>query len=228
MLRKILIYLCLALSLSSCDLENQPSKVEENQSSYVKAQVIQIIDGDTIRVNINGNIEKVRFVGINTPEIANRDHPDEFMGPEAKDFTEKAIKDKDIYLEKDISDRDKYDRLLRYIWLEEPVANPSTDDIGKKTLNGILVKEGLAFSNFYKPDTKYQDQLEALENQAMEKAIGIWSSREKNTKKKVKANKNSGLYHLEGSYGYKNTKDKNAIIFDSEEEAKKAGFRPAK
>ena len=219
MLRKILIYLCLALSLSSCDLENQPSKVEENQSSYVKAQVIQIIDGDTIRVTINGNIEKVRFVGINTPEIANRDHPDEFMGPEAKDFTEKAIKDKDIYLEKDISDRDKYDRLLRYIWLEEPVANPSTDDIGKKTLNGILVKEGLAFSNFYKPDTKYQDQLEALENQAMEKAIGIWSSREKNTKKKVKANKNSGLYHLEGSYGYKNTKDKNAIIFDSEEEA---------
>ena len=166
MLKKILIYLCLALSLNSCDLESQPSKVEENQSSYVKAQVIQIIDGDTIRVNIDGNIEKVRFVGINTPEIANRDHPDEFMGPEAKEFTEKALKDKDIYLEKDISDKDKYDRLLRYIWLEEPVVNPSTDDIGKKTLNGILVKEGLAFSNFYKPDTKYQDQLEAIEDKA--------------------------------------------------------------
>src|SRR5699024_2463609 len=121
-------------------------------------------DGDTIWVSIDGVDEKIRFVGINTPELAKDGNPSEFMAKEAKDFTEKSLENKEVYLEKDVSDRDKYDRLLRYIWLEKPVTNPSLKDIETKTLNGLLVKEGLAYANYYKPDIKYHDFLKKLEN----------------------------------------------------------------
>lgn len=236
---RLIFALIFALTLTSCDQnpkENKNEITSEESQIYQKAKVKYAVDGDTIWVDINGKDEKVRFVGVNTPEVAKDGEPAEFMAEEAKDFTNGALKNKEIYLEKDISDRDKYDRLLRYIWLEEPATNPNLSDIEKKTLNGILVKKGYAYANYYKPDIKYQEYLKDLEKSAQENKLGIWSdgTGPVNENEKIdqsypiKGNKNSKVYHLPEWESYDTVKDKNAVYFQNEKEAKEAGFRPAR
>ncbi len=142
----------------------------------------------------------------------------------------------EIYLEKDETDRDKYDRLLRYIWLEKPVTDPSLADIETKTLNGLLVKEGYAYSNYYKPNIKYQDYLEEIEKSAQENGLGVWSKGKNGGSQKgkidksyfIKGNKNSKVYHLPDWDSYNTVKEKNAVYFENEKEAKEAGFRPVR
>lgn len=238
MLKKLLLVLLFAVSLTACDeIQKQNEKYNQSEESfYEKAKVLYAADGDTIWVDIDGTREKIRFVGVNTPELAKDGNPAEFMAEEAKNFTSNALKDKEIYLEKDVTDRDKYDRMLRYIWLEKPTANPTKEDIEEKTLNGILVKEGYAYSNYYKPDTKYQKYLDTLEKSAQDKTLGIWSdptnpliSEEKVEEAYViKGNKNSKVYHLPEWDSYDTVKEKNAVYFETEKEAQDAGFRPAK
>ncbi|WP_311480772.1 thermonuclease family protein [uncultured Anaerococcus sp.] len=236
---RLIFAIFLALTLTSCDQnlkqnEIQMESAKEEKQIYQKAKVKYAVDGDTIWVDIDGKDEKVRFVGVNTPEIAKDGKPAEFMADEAKDFTNSILKNKEIYLEKDISDRDKYDRLLRYIWLEEPSTNPSLSDIEKNTLNGILVKEGLAYANYYKPDIKYQEYLKELERSAQDNKLGIWSDGTEQKEEKIdqthliKGNKNSKVYHLPEWDSYDTVKEKNAVYFETEKEAKDAGFRPAR
>ena len=238
MVKSLLLTILLAISLSSCEEipnKNQSRTIEKDQA-YEKAKVLYAADGDTIWVDIDGKEEKIRFVGINTPELARDEKPAEFMAEEAKNFTSNTLRDKEIYLEKDIIDRDKYDRMLRYIWLEKPVANPAKEDIEEKTLNGILVKEGYAYSNYYKPDIKYQKHLDNIEKSAQDKGLGIWSDPTNPIISKedlgenylIKGNKNSKLYHLPEWDSYDTVKEKNAVYFETEKEAKDAGFRPAK
>lgn len=238
MLKKLLLVILFALSFSSCEdisSENQ-NDLSQNEDTYEKAKVLYAVDGDTIWVDIDGDEEKIRFVGVNTPELAKDEKPAEFMAEEAKNFTSNAIKGKEIYLEKDVTDKDKYDRMLRYIWLEKPNANPTKKDIEEKTLNGILVKKGYAYSNYYKPDTKYQKYLDDLEKSAQDKSLGIWSDPTNPIISKenvgesylIKGNKNSKLYHLPEWDSYDTVKEKNAVYFETEKEAKDAGFRPAR
>lgn len=176
---KIFWIFILIFSLSACDEKENTSndQISSTDEIYTKAKVTRVIDGDTIWVNIGGDKEKVRFIGINAPELARDGKKAQFMAEEARDFVEKTIKDKEIYLEKDLTDRDKYDRLLRYIYLEKPSEDPSFEEIRDKSLNGILVKEGLAYSNYYKPNIKYQDFLEKLEDEAKENRMGIHSKK---------------------------------------------------
>lgn len=238
---RIIFAILLALTLTSCqeipkENKNQNEFASKDRQIYQKAKVKYAVDGDTIWVDINGKDEKIRFVGVNTPEIAKDGELAEFMADEAKDFTEKTLKNKEIYLERDISNRDKYDRLLRYIWLEKPVENPSLTDIERKTLNGILVKEGLAYANYYKPDIKYQEYLKELEKSAQDNRKGIWSDGTKSLNENekindsylIKGNKNSKVYHLPEWPSYDTVKEKNAVYFETEKEAKDAGFRPAR
>lgn len=243
MLKKLLLTLLFAISLTACDeSQNQQNEIpnqnnnQSEENSYEKAQVLYAVDGDTIWVDIDGTREKIRFVGVNTPELARDGKPAEFMAEEAKNFTSNALKDKEIYLEKDVTDRDKYDRMLRYIWLEKPTSNPTKEDIEEKILNGILVKKGYAYSNYYKPDTKYQKYLDKIEKSAQNKTLGIWSDPTNPIISKedvgesylIKGNKNSKVYHLPEWDSYDTIKEKNAVYFETEKEARDAGFRPAK
>lgn len=238
---RLILALVFALTLTSCQEipkknNNQNEFASKDWQTYQKAKVKYAVDGDTIWVDINGKDEKVRFVGVNTPEVAKDGKPAEFMAEEAKDFTNEALKNKEIYLERDISDRDKYNRLLRYIWLEEPATSPTLTDIEKKTLNGILVKEGYAYANYYKPDIKYQEYLKDLEKSAQDNKKGIWSDGTETSKENkkidqsylIKGNKNSKVYHLPEWDSYDTVKEKNAVYFETEKEAKEAGFRPAR
>lgn len=134
--------------------ENEIINIEEFQSVLVT----KVIDGDTIWVEIEGTEEKVRFIGVNTPE------KDEPGFSQATDFTRAKLLNRYIFLEKDVSDKDKYNRLLRYIWLEIP-EDSSDSEKQIKLFNGMLVREGYAEIVVYKPDVKYLDYYQRIVGQ---------------------------------------------------------------
>ncbi|SHH32837.1 Endonuclease YncB, thermonuclease family [Anaerosphaera aminiphila DSM 21120] len=157
----VVLILILSLFLTGCERENI-------KADYEIVTVSQVIDGDTIRTSQG---EKIRLIGINTPESKN--NKEEF-GEEAYLYVRDLIEGKEVYLEEDISDRDKYDRMLRYVWLKEP------EQIDKNTvenynLSGILLKEGLAKKYTFEPDIKYRDYFSEIQDTAREEKIGMWS-----------------------------------------------------
>ncbi len=143
-------------------------------TGFDKASVTKHVDGDTIYVRLeNGEEEKIRMIGVNTPETKHPTKGVEAYGKEASDFTREYLKDRVVYLEKDVSDRDRYNRLLRYVWLEVP-ENKSDEEISGKLFNAILVKEGYANVSTFPPDVKYEDVFLMLEGEARENNMGLW------------------------------------------------------
>lgn len=132
-----------------------------NSSGREEAVVERVVDGDTI---ILENGEKVRLIGIDTPETVKPGTKPEYYGKEASDFTKKKLEGKKVYLEKDVSDSDRYGRLLRYVYLEEDVF-----------FNLELVKEGYANVATYPPDVKYADDFLEAERAARENGKGLWN-----------------------------------------------------
>ena len=113
-------------------------------SAYTEAQVLRVIDGDTIEVDIDGQAHKVRYIGIDCPEINRPLDGWEAFGPETTHKNTELVAGKMVRLEKDVSETDHYGRLLRYVW------------VGDTMINEILVKEGYAQSSSYPPDLKHQ------------------------------------------------------------------------
>jgi len=122
-------------------------------------KVIKVIDGDTIE--IEGG-KKVRYIGINTPETVDKRKAVECFGIEASKENKKLIEGKTIRLEKDISETDKYGRLLRYVYINDIFVNLE------------LVKNGYAYSSTFPPDVKYQTQLDKAEKEARKNKLGLW------------------------------------------------------
>ena len=121
------------------------------------AKVTRVIDGDTIV--IQGDY-RVRYIGIDTPEI----HPTvEDYGIEAWEVNRELVEGKEIRLEMDVSETDKYGRLLRYVYVDDTFVNAE------------LVRLGLAEARAYPPDTRYQDELETLESEARQAGRGMWA-----------------------------------------------------
>lgn len=146
----------------------KPEVVEKQQSKpkpdpYQTGTVTKVIDGDTIEVNLNGKLEKVRMLLIDTPETVHPRRPAQPYGKEASDFTQKLLLNKEVKLEKDQEDKDKYGRLLRYIYVED------------QSVQELLLTEGLARVAVYPPNTKYEQKYRELQDQAKAKKIGIWS-----------------------------------------------------
>lgn len=129
---------------------------EQEDIPFVTEGIVDyVIDGDTAWIIMDGVKEKVRFIGVNTPER------DEANYSEATEYTRDMIEGETVYLEQDISDVDQYDRKLRYIWLEKPQKN-SVSERDEKLFNGMLLLEGHAKIVVYQPDTKYLEYFESL------------------------------------------------------------------
>ena len=127
------------------------------------ARVVRVIDGDTIQVEIDGREYRLRYIGIDAPETVKENTPVEWMGPEASAANKALVSGKVVYLEKDVSDTDRYGRLLRYVFLADGTF-----------VNGELVRQGYAQANTYPPDVKYQKRLRALEREARSAGRGLW------------------------------------------------------
>ena len=124
-------------------------------------KVKRVIDGDTILLQ---NGEKVRYIGVNAPEVDHSPKGAEPLGQEAKEVNRRLVEGKRVKLEFDAERRDKYGRLLAYVFLEDGTF-----------INGWLVQRGLAKAVFYSPNLKYQDLLKKLEQEAREKQLGVWA-----------------------------------------------------
>lgn len=129
----------------------------------MEAQVVEVVDGDTIKVSIEGTIYAVRYIGIDTPETVHPGKPVEWMGLEASEVNRQLVEDQTVYLEKDVSETDKYDRLLRYVFLADGTF-----------VNAELVRLGYAQVSTYPPDVKYQDLFLEMQQDAREAQRGLW------------------------------------------------------
>lgn len=135
-----------------------------------EAKITKVIDGDTVWVDIGGKSFKVRLIGINCPEYTKEIEP---YGKEATEYTKNNLEGKTVYLMKDVSDTDDYDRLLRYVWTKN-IDEITEENIYNYLFNAKLVQEGLAHSNYYKPDITLQDYLEGYETEAKNTKKGMW------------------------------------------------------
>ena len=193
-------------------------------------KVTRVVDGDTIE--IEGG-EKVRYLGIDTPETVDPRKPVQCFGVEASKKNKELVEGKTVRLEKDITDRDRYSRLLRYVWV---------DDI---FVNLELVKQGFASSYAYPPDIKYQEEFLEAEKEAREAKRGLWEAcpvspspaiAVQETPKSdcgIKGNISTAgekIYHLPGCGSYAKTQideKRGERWFCSEKEAQEAGWRKA-
>ena len=131
------------------------------------ARVVRPVDGDTVVVDIDGQEEPVRFIGIDTPESVAQDRPVECFGPEAKARTAELLPEGTLVrLERDVEARDRYDRLLAYVIRDE-------DDV---FVNRLLVEEGFAESIAYPPNTTRQSELDTAEAAARAERRGLWGT----------------------------------------------------
>jgi len=220
-------------------------------------KVLKVFDGDTFLVLLQGQEEHVRLREIDAPEVTNRNKiGQEPWGKKAKEFAQYRARGKTVRLEVEERDeRDKYHRLLAYVFLD-PIF-----------INREMVSSGIAF--FY-PGVirgKHAAELQEAEDFARETGLGVWDKKnglqerpqefrsrthwderffpkfrplfrdEKNKSSskddpvltdKIVANKRSMVYHLPGSPGAARVSPRNRIFFDTPEEAEKAGFRRAK
>jgi len=126
------------------------------------AVVTRIIDGDTIEVQMNGESFKVRYIGIDTPETVAPNRPVECFGPQATGRNGELVSGRQVELEKDVSERDDFDRLLRYVYVDG------------RMVNELLVAEGFAQVSTFPPDVKYVDRFLEAQRRASEKALGLW------------------------------------------------------
>ncbi|TMB56365.1 MAG: thermonuclease family protein [Chloroflexi bacterium] len=129
--------------------------------------VVDVVDGDTIKVEIGGVVYRLRYIGIDTPETVDPSRPVEWMGPEASAANKALVAGLEVVLEKDVSEVDRYGRLLRYVWLH--------DGASWLMVNYELVRLGFAHSSTYPPDVRYQALFLAAEQEARDAERGLWA-----------------------------------------------------
>jgi micrococcal nuclease len=134
------------------------------------AEVVHVSDGDTVVVSIDGREERVRYVGLDAPEIAHPEDgtPAECWGDEARAANAELVDGETVALERDVSDRDRFGRLLRHVWVS---------DAGTWTLVGErLIRDGNAEARTYPPDTTRDAPFDDAELAARDASLGLWGS----------------------------------------------------
>ncbi|MDP3758718.1 MAG: thermonuclease family protein [Candidatus Daviesbacteria bacterium] len=126
--------------------------------------VTKVVDGDTIVVSGG---QTVRFIGIDTPETVDPRRSVGCFGKEASKKVKELLFEKEVILQKDVSETDKYKRLLRYIFLPLPSGQTLF-------VNDYLVREGFAKVLTFPPDVKYNEQFRQAETEAKESSRGLW------------------------------------------------------
>jgi endonuclease YncB( thermonuclease family) len=128
------------------------------------ATVQRVIDGDTIEVTIGVTTATVRLIGVDTPETVAPGRPVECYGPEASAFTRALLTGKQVVLEKDVSETDRFGRLLRYVWLDGALVNER------------LVTEGYAQVATFPPDVRYAELFLTSQQNARAAGRGLWGA----------------------------------------------------
>jgi micrococcal nuclease len=124
--------------------------------------VVRVVDGDTIHVRVGERVEKVRYIGVNTPELRHPTRGEEPGGQEATAINRALVDGRRVRLELDVQERDRYQRLLAYVW------------VGERMVNAELLRRGYAQVMTVPPNVRHQQQFLGLERQARAAGRGLW------------------------------------------------------
>lgn len=144
--------------------DSTPSAPQPEHNGRVSATVERTVDGDTFIAQLaDGSRERVRMLLIDTPETKKEGTPVQPFGPEASEYSKKLLTGREVELEFDEEQRDQYDRMLAYVYLDG------------ESVNEKLLEQGLARVVVYKPNDKYVKEFRDIQAQAKSKKIGVWS-----------------------------------------------------
>lgn len=205
------LFLCVLFSFSTSYAED----------AYVK----KVIDGDTIVLSSG---VKVRYIGIDAPEIHHKNKDVVAMGEKAKEFNASLVGGKNVRLEYDVETHDKYGRVLAYVY------------VGGTFVNAAMVKEGYAMAFTYPPNVKYQGLFLQLQKEARDAGKGLWADitkqgtggsvqgagSEENTEYLFVASKTAEAFHYVWCKWAKKIPESKRVYYKTREEAMKALHRP--
>ena len=161
---------------------NALQSLEVRRNTVYKAKTERVVDGDTAIVSFvfdDGSKylkERVRFLGVNTPETVHPSKPVEFYGKEASNFTKAQLTGKTVWLQTDVEVKDRYGRMLAYVWLKEP----STKDLDNESairanmFNAKLLLDGYAQTMTVQPNSRYSNLFVHFQREAREAKRGLW------------------------------------------------------
>jgi micrococcal nuclease len=166
------------------DMARERLKIQEETDSY---RVTKVVDGDTVDVSMNGKTERVRVIGMDTPETKDTRTTVECFGREASARAAELLQGKDVFLETDESqdDRDKYKRLLRHLFIDG-------GEGGRANFALEMIADGYAFEYTYDVPSRYQQEYRAAEREARVRGKGLWSARTCNGKHQPASQTGSG------------------------------------
>ena len=224
-MKKFLVGLLILISLTSCDTIIQT----ENQNNLY--EVVRVVDGDTVILNIDGQRTRVRLIGIDTPESVAEDKSRNVKEVKiASEYTKNLLENKKVRLEFDDEKKDVYERKLGYVFLDD------------EFINEKLLKEGMAKLYTKTTNQKYSERLKKAEEYARENKKGFWKDfyvndpnlyikyTDSKGRGMIKGNiNNKGLkiYHMPNQKSYKDVKinfKKGEKYFVTEKEAQDEGF----
>lgn len=214
--RAIYLVVCLLISFLAIGCA-----ISQDDANTVR--VIRVVDGDTVEVNIQGTKEKVRLIGVDTPETVHPTIGEEPYGREASDFTKEKLTDQTVELEFDVEERDRYGRLLAYVWLDGEM------------FNEVLLSDGYAQIATYPPNVRYVERFQTAQQEAREAERGLWgvideepvtAQKERLESSNWLGNANSKKFHYPDCQHGQKTKSYNQVWFDSRQEAIDAGYEP--
>ncbi len=168
-MKRILLILAIVIvivftfsSSRSVEITNQAtSSVSLNSAKEEFSRVSRVIDGDTIEIEGGGY---VRYIGVDTPELAKDTKPAECFATEAQEMNASLVSGKTIRLVRDVSEIDDYKRLLRYVY------------VGDLLVNEALVRQGAARATPIKPDVSFASLLYSAQEEASQNNRGLWST----------------------------------------------------
>lgn len=178
------------------------------------AHVKYVIDGDTIVLQ---NGRKVRYIGINAPEIAHKDKPGEPFGIEAREFNRKLVQNRDVRIIQAGDGVDRFGRILAYVFTKDG-----------RMVNERLLKQGLAHVCFFSRDLKYRRLLIQAQLFAINARKGIWSLRPVRPEDFYIGNRRSQRFHRPSCKFGRHTSRNNKVIFKNRIAAFKKGYCPCK
>jgi micrococcal nuclease len=150
------------------DLQIGGNKTLNNNISISKDtyKVLKVVDGDTLDIDYDGVVERVRLIGINTPESVDPRRPVECYGKEASDYAKDILEGEQVKIEFDNSQqrRDQYDRLLAYVYLDDG-----------QMVNRKMIADGYAYEYTYNTPYKYQSEFKSLQAIAKNLNRGLWA-----------------------------------------------------
>lgn len=155
-------------TVTSAPIPAPTSTPVSTNGKLIPAKIVRVVDGDTMKVSFNesGKVkeETIRLLLVDTPESVDPEKPVQPFALEASKFAKDTLTDREVRLELDVSERDKYGRLLCYLY------------IGDKMFNEMLLENGYArVAYIYPPNVKYVDQFRDIQKAAQLKGVNIWS-----------------------------------------------------